>query len=114
MAIAVQAQRAQVADGGKTTPRTVDRLLDNGPPGVAEIGWNEIVPEQKVSRPDAKRFDVDRASMPKRLDRPNCVNAAEKASHPLQRPRVAELGCAAAAMRVQRKAESAEGVQRAL
>src|SRR5438132_13861181 len=105
MAIAVKTQDTYVAGPLEALPNADERELDRTAISIVEIGRNECVREQPVSRLLAETDDVERGALIEARPRAHGVNAADEAPEPLARCAILELGSAAAAVRVNGEAK---------
>src|SRR5437763_4050068 len=114
VAIAMQAKRSYLAGSGECAAHAGERELDNALIRRDEIGRNEAVREEPVSRLLAETLDVQSGPLAERRSRADGVDPADEASQPFARRAVLELGGTAAAVPIHRKAVAAERVQRAI
>src|SRR6185503_18349390 len=88
---------------------TGQRLLCHRFPRLEQVRGNEVLAEQECARVVAEGLRRERFAMPECPGGADGMDAADEAPDPLERLRIAELGRAPAAARVDRDPECAEG-----
>ncbi len=111
MAVAMQPEVGNVAGALVAVLHAGEGEVNGAGPGLFKIAGNEPVLEQPVARLVAKALDIEIGPLDKRCQRTDGMDAADKASHPLQGFPVLELRGATAAARIYGKAKSGELVQ---
>ncbi len=112
VAVSVQAQRAHRAGPLEAAAHTRECELDHRSIRVDQVRRNEIVREKPVARLLAEAGNIEGGPLDKRRSRADGVNASDEATEPLSGRPILELGCTAAAIRIDSEAITPECEER--